>query len=239
MSLTLATFTDRVKSRLKDTTIGTARPNLATADFTVYARGALQRYQRDVPRVISLATADLPTGNGTAFLSLPATFVVGHSSLVLFEYPVDQSPTVDYQPGSGVYVDELRGRFVTDAFVVPSGSKYRAVHTSTHTLSGLDSATSTTIIEPHEEAFCDLGTAKALLGLAGFYRNTSDSTLPADVVDYKGAGRDLERLVDSYMSQYDAVVKAPEKPSGARASFVSWGNTVDNRRADLFTQRSL
>lgn len=239
MSLTLGTFTDRVKSRLKDTTIGTARPNLATADFTVYARGALQRYQRDVPRVISLATADLPEGDGTTFLPLPETFVVGFSSPLLFEYPVDLTTPADYAPGAGFFVDELRQRIVTDGFVVADGSPYRFVHTSTHTLSGLDSASSTTIIAPHEEAFCDLGCAKALLGLAGFYRNTSDSTLPADVVDYKGAGRDLERLVESYMSQYDAVVKAPEKPTGARLAFVPWSNTADLRSPTLFSQRSL
>lgn len=239
MSLTLATFTDRVKSRLKDTTIGTARPNLASADFTVYARGALQRYQRDVPRVVSLATADLPEGDGTSFLALPATFIVGFSSALLFEYPVDQPTPVDYKPGAGFYVDELRQRIVTDAFAVTDGENYRFIHTTKHTLNGLDSATSTTIIEPHEEAFCDLGTAKALLGLAGFYRNTSDSTMPADVVDYKGAGRDLERLVESYMSQYEAIVKAPDKPTGARLGIVGWSNTADLRSPSLFSRRSV
>lgn len=235
MSLTLTTFTDRVKSRLKDTTIGTARPNLASADFTVYARGALQRYQRDVPRVAVTSI----TGNGTGILTLPAAFVVGHSSPYRLEYPIDQDPPVEYGAGDGWTVDELRGRILTPGFTVPTGETAKLVHSATHTLNGLDAATSTTIIEPHEEAFCDLGTAKALLGLAGFYRNTSDSTLPADVVDYKGSGRDLERLVESYMAQYEAIVKAPDKPTGARASFVGWSNTADLRSPSLFSQRSV
>lgn len=120
-------------SALKDAPTGVVTDD----DKAIATRGALDRYSRDRKLRRPLGSEELPTGNGTRALPLPAFWESGFSTVDWIDYPVgpegrtryavESEETWEVDPSAG-------GGFYTFGFLVPDGTPYRIAYTAPHRL---------------------------------------------------------------------------------------------------------
>jgi len=182
----LKNLTDITSEKVKDKS-----GKIATSDFERNVLEAIKRYSRHRPNT---SVVDV-TGNGTHDYSLPTGWIEGFSSLVSIEYPVDNVPAdyldqEDYEIYQTTTVKKVRlitySPAATDSFRV------------TFTIPRTD----TTILDPDEDAVCNLAASLCLEELANVFIHSSDSSIAADSVDYRDkaykASQRAKRMLQLY-----------------------------------------
>ena len=184
---TLATFNTRVDTIIKD--VG----DFVTADVDAHIGAAVDIYSKDRP----LIKVKEYTGDGNYDYDLPTDWIDGISYIVGdIEYPAG-SQDIKYLPYEEWILrqtaSETKLRFLT---VTPSaGTGFNVKYSTIHVVG----ATST-VYTNDEEAFCQLAASIALRALANRMAQTSDSTINADVVEYR-----------TKTDQFESRAKAAEK----------------------------
>lgn len=181
------TIIDLIRVKVKDNSGKLTDPD----DLLSAATEALNRYSKARP--LEFAT-DI-TGSGVNDLVLPSDFLDGFSGIVTVEYPVDRVPEVlidrrDYKLYRGPA--GLRLRLLT---AKPASTEtVRVTYTIPHSEDSVPS--------PDLEAVANLAASVCLRQLAAAFGQTSDSTISADVVNYRSKADEFRRLADSFEALY-------------------------------------
>ena len=197
---------DLVKSKVKDDS-----DRLTDADdYQPAVAAALERYSRHRPLEI---TQDLAGTNGHD-LALPVGWAADFSRLVQVEYPVDQVPeeilSADhwkiYRAPSGL---KLRLRYEEPS----DGESVRVTYTMPRNEADI-AATDT-------DAVACLAASICLRTMAAAYGQTSDSTIAADVVNYRSKSDEFRRLAEGLEGEYRAHLGLSDKGDVSAAAAIS------------------
>jgi hypothetical protein len=164
---------------------------LDPTDFDANIVQALKRYSKHRPHLV---VEDL-TGNATHDLPLPVGWCDGLSSIINIEYPVGAVPETLLDPSDWLYYRTPTGQKLRLSTLAPGITEtirvlYNALHTEA------------TLPEVDEEAVANLAASLCLRQLATAYGQTGDSTIQADVVNYRSKTDEFRRLADSFETLY-------------------------------------
>lgn len=201
--MALSEFLTLIAGKLQDTAGKLVEGRILDA-----LHAAVDEYSASQPRVKVVTI----TGDGVAVtFALPADFEEGLSTIKQIEYPVDrQDPDYldadDHQlrrdPTTGV----LKLRFRT--MVLPLAAKAYVEYTTRHyVLAGVPTVPAgetlaDTVPVPHRDPVAALAASNGAVMLAALYAQSSDTTISADVVDYKSKSRDYLELARALRKQY-------------------------------------
>ena len=195
---TLTTIQDRVIGLVQDD-----EGVISTTERDLFIEKALQKINDKLPKVI----AEDENTDGTDEYSLPSLWVDRLSEIhkIYWEYDDDDPLEPDtYQIVTTPTGEKIR--FISD---LTTGKQYRVVYTTTWT------CTSSTCDLPDRYANLVEYYATALYcdALASYYSQTSDSSITADVVNYRSkAGqyqRQSQRFMDYFENGLDDILKKP------------------------------
>jgi hypothetical protein len=176
----------KIISKVKDDS-----SKLTPDDYANAGAEALKRYSKHRPRLV---VADLP-GTGSHDLALPSDWSEGISSIASVEYPVGNVP------------ESLLDNRDWKLYRSPAALNLRLMQTpitAAETVRILYSVmhTEATVPDADEEAIANLAASFCLRQLAAVYGQTGDSTLSADVVNYRSKADEFRRLADSFEKLY-------------------------------------
>jgi hypothetical protein len=180
----LADIRDEVIAAVKDDSGKLVNPG----DYDKVINAALMNYSRYKP----LEVIDDVTGDGTNEILLPAGWSPEFSSVFSIEHPIG-----DFPPNLLEVEDYLvipRAGVVRLAFALPTATNVRVTYTV------LRSADDIPDIDLH--AFCSCAASYALEMLANAYAQTGDSTIAADVVNYRSKSSEFAARAKRYMQLY-------------------------------------
>jgi hypothetical protein len=202
----LSDIRGRVVGAVKDDAGKLANPD----DYDRNIHGAIARYSRHRP---DLDVVDV-TGNGTHDYGLPTGWVDEFSMIDSIEYPSGDVPAsfLDSQD-YGIYR-------------TPTADKIRLVSnepsaTETFRLTFTIPRTATTIPANDEEALVNLAASLCCEDLANAYAQTGDSTLNADVVNYRTKSTEFAARAKRLMALYKEHLGIKEGDSTSAASAVA------------------
>lgn len=194
MAKKLTEFQTRVDALLQD-----AANSLASADKDAAIVEAIQKkYSKDVPLevvtdVVSDGTRDLPL----PVVNAGPVFEDGFSDVKSIEYPIGQDPEAYldvndfklYRSPTGLKI-RTRGTVVTNA------DNARLTWTARHL------ADASTVYAGDFDAVCCLAASIAFEQLAAKYTQSGDSTVSADVVNYRTKNQEYLALAKSMFKRY-------------------------------------
>lgn len=214
----LTDYQDLVDDLVRDDT-----GKVTAADRDVAIGLALSRYSQDRP---DRKVEDL-TGDGTAFLALPAGWQSDFSTLQSLEYPLGNNPPSLVAAGKWRLYDTPAGRQIMLASTVPTGAAVRATFTVRRQL---DDAADTIPVD-HREPVASYAAALVLDELASLFSGDSDSTIQADAVAHVTKGQEYAARARALRKRYFDVLGASEGRL-APASGVVDLDLADSRRQD-------
>lgn len=200
----IADFVNEIPNVLSDDanrlggTTGTAYPAFV-------ARAILQRYSADSPLWI---VSDIP-GNGTNYIPLPVAgdpypeddlpvFEPNFSVIQTLEYPIGQQPP-QYILDSDFRVYRTPGSPTTILInfdAAPVGDSIRCTWSARHLRDG------STVPDRDFYAVVDFAASLAADRLASFYVGDGDSTIQADVVNYRSKSEEMLKVAAALRKRY-------------------------------------
>jgi len=167
------------------------------------------------------------TGDGTAYaFDLPndtgKVWEDGFSAVVSLECPAgEREPAfLEDNAWSVRQWTATTQKLVLKGQTPGQGQTLRLGYTVRHTVD----TTAVTIPDPYVEAFLDLAGAIACELLAAIYTQTGDSTINADVVNYRSKAQEYRDLAKGYQDRYDDWMNSdgPTTPEVSRSPYVDW-----------------
>lgn len=201
-----------------------------SADYdTLIAQAVKGRYSADRPLVKakdysgdgSTYAFDLPAGTGT-----PAVYgwIDGFSSVVSLEYPTGDRPQTFLDPRE-IRIDfssATAKKLFLDETTPGTGKTMRLRYTTRR-------ETEADVISTDLDAVAKLAASLCCRALAGLYAQTSDSTIGADVVNYRTKSQEYTSLADKYERDYVAQISGQRdeavKPASGR---VNWDSRLQS-----------
>lgn len=188
---------------------------------------AVLRYSQDRPRVV---LADL-TSLGGYRLATPAAWVVGFSSVVQIEYPVDQVPPVMLDPlGVGTYRSATTVELIELRQPLDAGAVVRLTYTARHVVSGSED----TIPLDDRDAVCCWAAAKICDQFAAHYAGDSEPTINADTVQHGSKSQTWAARARAYRAQYTGHLGVAEKQVVRGSATANWDNNDSRGQPRLF-----
>lgn len=202
---TLSDIRGRVVGAVKDDAGKLANPG----DYDRNIRAAIARYSRHKP---DLKIVDV-TGNGTQEYSLPTGWVDEFSMIISIEYPVGNVPATLLDPED------------FEIYRTPAAKKIRLISatpeaTETFRVAFSAPRAETTVPANDVEALVNLATSLCCEDLANAYAQTGDSTLNADVVNYRTKSGEFAARAKRLMALYKEHLGVKEDDSTPAASAV-------------------
>lgn len=176
-----------IRGKVKDDSTKLSDPD----DLFSAAAEALNRYSKARPLEV---VADLP-GTDSHDCALPADWMDGFSTFIQVEYPIDAVPA------------RIIARRFYQLYAAPTGKKLR-LWNANPTAAEFVRLTYTILHSEHTvpavdiEAVANLAASLCLRQLAAAFGQTSDSTINADVVNYRSKADEFRRLADSFEGLY-------------------------------------
>ena len=186
----LTDLTTRVATVIQDTANKLSANDRAAA----VQRAIVQRYSKDHP---VLQVVDIPGNGNTGDLPVPAGWENGFSQVIGMEYPVGQIPSNGienydwqmYRSPTGIVI-----RLLVD---VPEADEVvRTTWTLRH------AADASTVYPQDEDAVVDLAASYCFESLAAIYAQTGDSSIAADLVNYRSKGQEYLNLAKAARKRY-------------------------------------
>lgn len=165
------------------------------------ARAILERYSQDAPLEI---VSDVE-GNGTDLLDLPVApgtgeqpvFEPNFSVIESIEYPIGQQPPQFVLDSDlRVYRTPTGYQILINFDAPPVGQSLRVMWTARHLANG------STVPDKDFYAVVDFAASLAAEKLASFYVGTGDSTLQADVVQYRSKSAEMLKVAAALRKRY-------------------------------------
>ena len=194
------------------------------ADYdTLIAQAINGRYSQDRP----LVKVKDYTGDGAtyAFTLPPATgnpalygWIEGFSSVVSLEYPTGDRPQTFLDPREIRidFTDATTKKLLLDETTPGTGKTMRIRYTTRREVEA-------DVLDTDIDAIAKLAASLCCRALAGFYAQTSDSTIGADVVNYRTKSQEYTTLADKYEKDYEQQIAGAKdesvKPAGGS---VNW-----------------
>ena len=166
-------------------------------------------YEKDRPR---LKVHEL-TGDGANYdFDLPADFIAGYSMILKVEYPAgSQSPVYMAQEDYAVYDNGTAKKFRFLVDTPGSGEKALLIYTCPHNLNESEN----TVYEGDFDAVCHLTAGIALLVMGNKYSQTKESTIGADVVEYRAKSDICRALAKEQFNLYDKAIGKKDEATAA------------------------
>lgn len=205
----IADYRARVKTLLKD-----SRPVLTDAELDGFLADAIRQYDRDVPRwtVVLVNNVDPQQIR----YPMPAGWI-NHTSqlhpLHAIENPIDKAPP-DYMTADDHFVVQQVGMDAFELVFVagPPIGNFRVTFSIPHVVDGVTD----TVRTGHFDAVAYLAASYACRAMAGYYADTQDPTIDADVVDYRGKSREWTSLANELETLYHHRIQGdPDRVSAA------------------------
>jgi len=157
------------------------------------AQAIVQRYSKDRP----ILTVTDVAGNGGQDLGVPSGWENQFSQVRELEYPIGQIPAQTVEDYDWVMYQSPDGwniRFLVD--VPLATEKVRVTWTARHTSDG------STVPAPDFDAVCDFAASLCCERLAALYAQTGDSSIGADIVNYRTKGQEYLALAKAARKRY-------------------------------------
>ena len=204
---------DLAKAMVKDESGKLADP----FDYNDSISAALKRYSRSRPQT---KVEDL-AGNASHDLDLPASWTADFSTIVTLEYPIGSIPATILTGDAWQF------------YRTPSGTKIRLIYDKPAVSSAVRCEYTllhdeTTLPVSDLEAVAALAASFCLRRLAAIYGQTSDSSIQADVVNYRSKSDEYRRLADSYEEVYNKALGL-RKDDGVAPAMASTGPVATDR----------
>lgn len=198
----LNSILDEVISIVKDDSGKLENPD----DYEQGINAALMRYSRHK----SLEVIDDIYGDGTIQVLLPVGWSPEFSSVLSIEYPIGDFPPTLLDEEDYIVID--RAGTVTLNFTLAASERVRVTYTMLRTADDIPD------IDLH--AFCNLAAAYCLETLANAFVQTGDSTINADVVDYRTKSSEFSARAKRLMALYKEHMGIKEDDTTPAASAV-------------------
>jgi len=199
---------------------------LTDNDLSVFIKEAVKEYSKERPR---RRFADIAGVTSQFDYALPTGFDAETSLIRTIEFPVGSREPAILEPNEfTVYFNGTNFvlRFLT---VTPStGQTARVQFTSVHTVD----ITTSTIPDLHFETVANLSAAFTFFTLAARFAESTDPTIPADVVNYIGKVAEYRSLAQDFLEKYkegmgiDRDVKPGSKDQDWDARFLYGLDTI-------------
>ncbi len=205
--MTLNDYTNAQGTGRVDVLIQDKSKKLSAADRLAFVGKAIvQRYSKDRPREM---VTDL-SGQGTGQMPFPAidggpVYEEGFSEIRQLEYPIGEIPPSLVQNYEWSFYRTPAGPVLLFSAITPSEQEQvRMTWTARHT------ADASTVPDCDFDAVCDLAAAYCLEALAAIYAQTGDSSIAADIVNYRSKGQEYASLAKLARKRYYAHMGIPE-----------------------------
>lgn len=205
-------------------------------DLDSVVRSAMSRIDNDMPANVIDEFAGTNSQYYPLLASLPQ-WVEGWSSIrwiqspganiALGEVPIVNVPRLEWRLTEGNVVG-VRTIYIYFVNAPSSTQIVRVAYTIPHHLSGLDGATTTTILPHYAQAFADLCASYALQIIANQSALLGQPTMQADIVNYQSLTRELRNNAKIYEQRYMEAI-APQFEAGGVAGeetpqFLDWSS---------------
>ncbi len=164
---------------------------------------AVKQYSRHKPReYVETYTAD-----GTKSYSLSSTnWEVNFSRILKLEFPIDQAPPEYLDEPDDYEILKYSNTVEKVVFyaAITSGSQFRILHTKTHAVD----ASSSTILTHDEQILGKLAASYCLEYLATYYAQTVQSSINADIVNYRSKSREFLDLAKKLQEEYKKAIES-------------------------------
>jgi len=177
--------------------------DLADADKQKAIEQALDGYSKVKP---DTAVADVDGTAGFDYELNTTNFsgwVDGFSVFIEIEYPydADQATPVFLEAEDWIIYQGTAAKYLRFITAKPAADETIRAH---YTIPYAFEDQQVTVPESDYYAICDLAAALALRPIAAKFTQTGDSTLQADVVDYRSKGREALKLMEQYLKDYNS-----------------------------------
>ncbi len=200
---TLADIREEVIGVVKDDSGKLTNPD----DYDRGINAALMNYSRYKP----LNVIDDVYGAGTDSIILPAGWSPEFSSVISIEYPIGDFPPTLLDEEDYIVIN--RAGTVMLNFTLDASERVRVTYTMLRTADDIPD------IDLH--AFCNLAAAYCLETLANIFAQTGDSTINADVVNYRSKSAEFAARAKRLMQLYKEHMGIREDDTTPPASAVS------------------
>lgn len=214
---------DRVWFLLRDYGTTTAEQLLNDTEIkTIGLRGAEQHYSRIRPREV----VDDLNGDGSAYLTLPAGYLEGLSTIVSIEYPIGSVPKEIMDPREYQIVLSAAGALqVMYLATRPAAGtdNVRLIYTAGRVIAA--SAANTTVLDPDFVAFCDLAASMCAEAIAAKYARTSEPAFNADVVNYRTRQQEWRDIAKGLWQRWErgmGIGAADGGSAPATSAYANW-----------------
>lgn len=184
------------------------------------------RYSQDRPLVKAKEYAG---DNSTYALTLPAAsgtpalygWIEGFSTIVSMEYPAgDRPPTyLDPREISIDWISATEKKLILSETTPQTGKTARLLYTTRREVEA-------DVLLTDVDAVVKLAAAYCCRALAGLYAQTSDSTIGADVVNYRTKSQEYTSLADKFEKEYLAQMGSDNDQVKASSGQVNWDSRL-------------
>lgn len=194
------------------------------ADYdTLIGQAIKGRYSQDRP----LVKAKDYAGDGVTYqLTLPAAsgspaaygWIEGFSTVASVEYPSGERPPLMLDPReiSVDWISNTTKKLILAETTPATGQTARLLYTTQRVVEA-------DVLLTDIDAVIKLSAAFCCRALAGLYAQTSDSTLGADVVNYRTKSQEYTSLADKFQKDYESQMgRDAEQSPAAAGGFVNW-----------------
>lgn len=235
MASNYPTLQPLVKRYVKDNAGKLTEPG----DYDAFIGAVLNgRYSQDRPFVKAADYAGdgstyalvLPAGTGT-----PAVYgwIDGFSTIVSIEYPTGNRPQtfLDQRDYVVDFISATVKKLILSDTTPATGKTLRLRYT-TQRVAEAD------VLATDADDFCKLAAAACCRALAGYYAQTSDASLSADVVNYRTKSQEYTTLAKEYEKSYGEHMGLTETVVGPSAS-VNWDSRLQTGYDYIWHPRTL
>jgi hypothetical protein len=197
----IAQFRDSVDPLVQDTT-----KKLSDLDRNrLIGKAIVQRYSKDRPQHLVEDIA----GDGSAVTAMPASYEDNFSVIESIEFPIGNDPATLLEDDAWSRYRTPAGLKLRFASALPTVTeKVRVQYTARHAKDG------STVPAEDFDAVCDLAASLCLDALAAQYAQTGDSTIGADVVNYRTKSSEYMGLAKAARKRYFDHVGAQDDSTG-------------------------
>jgi len=200
---TLADIREKVIGIVKDDSGKLRNPD----DYEQGINSALMNYSRYKP----LRVIDDVYGAGTNQILLPVGWSPEFSSIISIEYPIGNFPPTLLDEEDYIVIDRAGTALLN--FPLDTSERVRVTYTMLRTADDIPD------IDLH--AFCNLAAAYCLEMLANIFAQTGDSTISADVVNYRSKSTEFAARAKRLLQLYKEHMGIREDDTTPPASAVS------------------